>query len=244
MQTASGTAPRGDRNNLEQVIDGLEQRLDDLAAAQRNVRLIVLGGSMLLLGLMGLFGLSLYSKLQRQLNATKLQNAFMEKVDDVWPALSQKFMDSALKAAPAYGDQAMKRFEKVRPRLEAMVLDESGHFGERLQASLLKKSETGMQRVSDKVAQDLKRQLPQITEQKLDAIEEKLRSSLLIEGGGIADELEVKVTKERERVEKILARLPVDEVAKQSEEQLQKQFIHHILMMIDQMVVGDAAPAK
>lgn len=243
MKSGYESAPRG-RNNLEQVIDGLEHRLDELAAAQRQIRLLVLGGSVLLLGVMGLFGLRLYSTLQRQLNATQLQNAFMAKVDEVWPPLSQKFMDSAMKAAPAYGEQAMARFEKVRPQLESMLLKETEQFSEQLQASLLKKSEAGMQRVTDKVTQDLKRQLPKLTEQKLDSIEEKLRNSLLIEGGGIADELEAKVAKERIRIEKLLAKLPVDEVAKQSEEKLQRQFIHHVLMMIDQSVAADDVAAK
>ena len=244
MQSGYDSAPRGGRNNLEQVIDGLEQRLDDLANAQRQIRLLVLAGSALLLGLMGLFGLRLYSTLQRQLNATQMQNALMAKIDDVWPSLSQKFMDSAMKAAPAYGEQALQRFEKVRPQLESQVLKESEQFASQLQANLLKKSEAGMQRVTDKVAQDLKRQLPKLTETKLDSIEEKLRSSLLIEGGGIADEIEVKVEKERARVEKLLAKLPVDEFAKLPEEKLQRQFIHHVLMVIDQSVAADETPAK
>ena len=244
MQSGYDSAPRGGRNNLEQVIDGLEQRLDDLANSQRQIRLLVLAGSALLLGLMGLFGLRLYSTLQRQLNATQLQNAAMAKIDDVWPSLSQKFMDSAMKAAPAYGEQALQRFEKVRPQLESQVLKESEQFASQLQANLLKKSEAGMQRVTDKVTQDLKRQLPKLTETKLDSIEEKLRSSLLIEGGGIADEIEVKVEKERARVEKLLAKLPVDEFAKLPEEKLQRQFIHHVLMVIDQSVTADETPAK
>lgn len=230
------------QNNLEQVVDGLEQRLDDLARSQRMIRFLVLGGSLLLLGMMGLFGLRLYSTLQRQLNANQLQNAFMAKVDQVWPPLSQKFMDSAMKAAPAYGEQAMQRFEKVRPQLETMLSQEAGQFAERLQAAMLQKTEAGMQRVGDKVAQDLKRQLPSLTETKLDSIEERLRNTLLVEGGGIADELQGKVDRERDRVEKLLAKLPVAEVAKQPEEKLQRLFIHNVLMMIDQAVAADEGP--
>ena len=230
------------RNNLEQVIDGLEQRLDELAASQRMTRFLILGGSALLLGMMGLFGLKLYSTLQRQLNANQLQNAFMAKVDQVWPTLSQKFVDSAMKAAPAYGEQAMQRFEKVRPQLETMISNEAGQFSERLRAAMLQKTELGMQRVGDRISQDLKRRLPTLTEKKLDSIEERLRNSLLVEGGGVADELQVKVDRERERVEKILAKLPVDEVAKQPEEKLQRQFMHHVLMMIDQAVAADEGP--
>ena len=244
MSAAYDSAPRGGRNNLEQVIDGLEQRLDELAASQRQIRLLVLAGSLLLLGLMGLFGLRLYSTLQRQLNATQLQNAFMAKIDQIWPPLSQKFMDSAMKAAPAYSEQALQRFEKVRPQLEGMLLKESEQFASQIQASLLKKSEAGMQRVTDKVTQDLRRQLPKLSEKKFDSIEEKLRNSLLIEGGGIADEFESKVEKEKKRVESLLAKLPVEEVAKLPEEKLQRQFIHHVLMMIDQSVAADEIPAK
>lgn len=244
MNAGHHAAPQGGRNNLEQVIDGLEQRLDELAASQRQARLLVLAGSLLLLGLMGLFGLRLYSTLQRQLNATQLQNAFMAKIDQVWPPLSQKFMDSAMKAAPAYGEQAMQRFEKVRPQLEGMLLKETESFAGEMQATLLKKSEAGMQRVTDKVAKDLKRQLPKLTEQKLDSIEKKLRDSLLIEGGGIADEFQAKVQAERARVEKLLSKLPVDDVAKLPEEKLQRQFIHHVLMMIDQTVAADEVPAR
>ena len=244
MNAGYESATRGGRNNLEQVIDGLEHRLDELATSQRQTRLVVLAGSLLLLGLMGLFGLRLYSTLQRQLNATQLQNAFMGKIDELWPSLSQKFVDSAMKAAPAYGEQAMERFEKVRPQIETMVVKESEQFASQLQASLLKKSEAGMQRVTDKVTQDLKKQLPKLTEKKLDAIEEKLRNSLLVEGGSVTDELEAKVAKEKQRVEKLLDKLPVDEVAKQPEDKLQRQFIHHVLMMIDQAVASDAIPAK
>jgi len=63
--------------HLEQVIDGLETRLDELARSQRLTRLVILCGSVLLLGMMGLFGLSLYGTLKRQLSPTQVENAVM-----------------------------------------------------------------------------------------------------------------------------------------------------------------------
>jgi len=246
MNAAHESAPRGGagRNNLEQVIDGLEHRLDELAQAQRTTRLFILGGSLALLGMMGLFGYKLYQTLQRQLSADQLQTALMQKVDQALPGLSQKLVDSAMKAAPVYGEQALVRLEKVRPKLETMVSQEAAHFSERLQAAMLQKTEAGMQRVSDRVATDLKRTLPTLTEQKLDDIEKRLRESLLVEGGGILDEVQSKVVKERERVEKMLDKLPVNEVAELPEEKLQRQFIHHVLMMIDQTVAADEPVIK
>lgn len=247
MNSSHQSTYHGDRpaatggRGLEQVIDGLERRLDELAERQRITRLVMLGGSVLLLGLMGLFGLSLYSTLQRQLNATQLQNALMAKIDDIAPPLSQKFLDSAIDAAPAYGEMALTRFEKVRPRLETMLVGEAEKFSQQLQTALLAKTEAGMQRVTDRVSQDLKTRLPTLTETKLDAIENTLRTSLIEEGGGIADELEAKVMKERDRVEKLLAKLPVDSVARQPEEKLYRQFLHHVLMVVDQTVTAEPA---
>lgn len=229
---------------LEQVIDGLERRLDELAESQRVTRLVMLGGSALLLTLIGFFGLSLYSLLQRQLSVTELQNAFMAKIDEIAPPLSQKFLDSALDATPAYGTMAVARLEKIRPRLETMLLGEAEKFSEELQATLLAKAEAGMQQVTDRVSQDLKARIPSLTERKLDAIEHTLRESLIVEGGGIADELQAKAVKERDRVEKLLEKLPVDTVAQQNEEKLYRQLVHHVLMVIDRTLTAESAAAQ
>jgi hypothetical protein len=197
-----------------------------------------------LLGLLSWFGLSLFKTLKERLSPEKLQAAMLAKVDQVLPPLSQKLVDSATAVAPIYGDLAVKRLEKVRPQLETMVIDESGKFADRVRTTLVKESEAGMQRVTDRMATDLKRQLPNVSESKLDAIEKRLRDSLLVAGGDVVDQVEKKFGTERKRIEELLGRLPVDEVAKESEDKLQRNFIHQLLMLIDQAVMAENSPLK
>jgi hypothetical protein len=230
--------------DLELVIAGLERRLDEMTAAQRATRWLLLGGSLALLGTLTWFGLALSKTLRERLSPDKLQAAMLTKVDQVLPPLSEKLVDSAGEVAPVYGELAMKRFEKVRPQLETMVIDESGQFAERVRSTLMKESEAGMKRVTDRVATDLKRQLPALSETKLDAIEKRLRDSLLVAGGEVVEQVEKKFAGERTRIEGLLARLPVDEVAKESEEKLQRNFIHQLLMLIDQAVMAENSPLK
>jgi hypothetical protein len=230
--------------DLEAVIAGLERRLDEMAAAQRATRWLLLGGSLALLGMLTWFGLALSKTLRERLSPDKLQAAMLAKVDQVLPPLSEKLVDSAAKVAPVYGELAVKRFEKVRPQLETMVIDESGQFAERVRSTLVKESEAGMQRVTERMATDLKRQLPALSETKLDAIEKRLRDSLLVAGGEVVEQVEKKFATERKRIDELLSRLPVDEVAKEPEEKLQRNFIHQLLMLIDQAVMAENSPLK
>lgn len=230
--------------DLEAVIAGLERRLDEMTAAQRATRWLLLGGSLALLGALTWFGLALSKTLRERLSPDKLQTAMLAKVDQVLPPLGEKLVDSAAAVAPIYGDLAMRRLEKVRPQLEQMAIDESGQFAERIRTTLVKESEAGMRRVTDRVAADVKRQLPSVSEAKLDAIEKRLRDSLLVAGGDVVEQVEKKVAAERTRIEELLSKLPVDEVAKESEEKLQRNFIHQLLMLIDQAVMAENSPVQ
>jgi hypothetical protein len=241
---AIGRDDAGGGRDLEAVIAGLERRLDEMTAAQRATRWLLLGATLGLLGLLSWFGLSLFKTLKERLSPEKLQAAMLAKVDQVLPPLSQTLVDSATAVSPIYGDLAVKRLEKVRPQLETMVIDESGKFADRVRTTLVKESEAGMQRVTERMATDLKRQLPNVSESKLDAIEKRLRDSLLVAGGDVVDQVEKKFGTERKRIEELLGRLPVDEVAKESEDKLQRNFIHQLLMLIDQAVMAENSPLK
>lgn len=230
------------RRAIEQVVDGLERRLDELIERQRHTRLAILAGSVLLAGFMGIFALSLAGTLTRKLGSNQLQTACVEKINQILASLGQKLVDSAVKAAPGYGKEALVRLERVRPQLGTMLVDETARFAQRLHADLLNKTDAGLQRAIGQVSTDLERQLPNLTDQELDSFEERLRHALLIEAGGIADELEAKAERERERIEVLYAKLPVDEVAKQPEDTLHRAFVHHVLMMVDQAVAADPEP--
>lgn len=230
--------------DVDRLVRDFNQRLDELAQAQKTTRIRLLIGSVILLGMICLFGLSLYRTLQERLSQERLQNALLAKVDEMWPPLSEKLINAVMDAAPTYGDLAMQRLTASWPKLEQKLLDESASFAEQLQTSVTRRSEESMQRVAARLSKDIKRDFPSMTEARVEALADRLKLGLLGEGAGLAEELQATIDQEQKRIEAMMAKLPVDEWAKQPEEKLQRQFMHNLLMMLDDMVMADTETKK
>lgn len=230
--------------DIERLVKDFNARLDELATAQKSSRLRILFGSAVLLGMICLFGTSLYNALQERLSQDKLQDALLAKVDEMWPPLSEKLVNAVMDAAPTYGDLAMKRLSDSWPKLEAKIIDESGSFAERMQEVITKRSEESMQRVASKLSKDLKEDFPSMTETRVEALANRLAAGLLGEGADLAEEMQTTIEKEEKRIEALMGKLPVDEWAKIPEDKLQRQFMHNLLMMLDDMVMTDTETKK
>lgn len=222
--------------DLERRIRGIEAQLEQMFAANRTGRLILLGGSVLLVGMMLLFGSSLWRTLQKRMTAQKLQTALTAKAETLWEPMSKKLLDEVMQAAPEYGALATQRAAKVLPVLSDRVIAEFGTFSEDMETMLKQRSEAAMERMATKLKADLKRELPSMSDERIGAIAVTLHQRLIEEGGGVAEELQATVLKEQGKIEALLDKLPVDKTASESEENLQKRFVHHALMMLDAMV--------
>ena len=67
---------------LSQAIDHLEKNLDSISRSQRSGRTTVLIGSLLLLAMIGIFGINLFQTLKTQINEETLQAALQAKADE------------------------------------------------------------------------------------------------------------------------------------------------------------------
>lgn len=205
-------------------------------AANRTGRLVLLGGSALLVGMMLLFGASLWRTLQQRMTADKLQAALTAKVETLWEPMSRKLIDEVMQAAPAYGTLASERAAKVLPVLSDRVVAEFGTFAEDMETMIKRRSEAAMERVAGKLKTDLKRDLPSLNDERIGEISATLHERLIEEGGGVAEELQATFMKEQDRISAMLDKLPVDKAAADREADLQKRFVHHALLMLDAIV--------
>ncbi len=222
--------------DLDARIRGIETQLEHMFAANRTGRLIMLVGSALLVGMMVLFGSSLWRTLQERVTGDKLQAALMAKVETMWEPMSKKLVDEVRQAAPAYRTLAAERTSEVLPVLSDRVVAEFGSFAKDLEAMVKERSEEALQRVSAKLKTDLKRDMPSLTEDRISEIAVRIQERMIEEGGGVAEQLQASVVQERDRIGSLLSKLPVDETASASEADLKKRFLHHILLMLDTIV--------
>jgi len=236
-------APAGfqgsDFDDLAAAVRRLETRLVEAGRANVLSRWLLTAGSVALLGMMATFGLSLWKGLQQRITEEKLQSALMARVDRSWPRVSQKLTEQVMEVVPEFGTLAAERGEKVWPELSTKLATEAAGFAEGLEKDVRDRSDQALARVSSKLAADLQKDFPKLDEKRIDALAAKLQEGMIGEGGVLAEELQNILSREQERITAMFAKLPVETTAALPEERLQKDFIHHVLMLVDAMVLDE-----
>ena len=228
-----------DSGDLAQAIDRLEKNIDAINSTQKTARFVVLGGSLLLICMLAIFGFRLFQTLKTQLNEETLQAALTAKAEAIWPQLSEKLTAAAMSAVPAYRDEALKRMQTLQPKLQKILTDEATAIADRLPTVLQEKAATSLDRVTQQVADDVKNEIPGLTPERVKSMSQQLVEGLALESEKLQKMLGDISQKETDRIELMLKKLPVAEAAKESEDRLQQRFMHHILLLVDRAVAPD-----
>ena len=229
---------------LSQAIDHLEKNLDSISRAQRSGRTTVLIGSLLLLAMIGIFGINLFQTLKTQINEETLQAALQAKADELLPTLQDKFTKAAMEAVPTYRELALERLKTLRPKLQAMITEEAKSLANRMPVMLQEKANESLQRVTDKVAADVKTEIPSLTSENVKRLSEITVEGMAIESEKLQKQIQTLTNVEVERISKLLDALPVEAAMNMNEELLQQRFMHNILLIVDRSVAPTMSVLK
>jgi hypothetical protein len=229
---------------LSQAIDHLEKNLDSISRSQRSGRTTVLIGSLLLLAMIGIFGINLFQTLKTQINEETLQAALQAKADELLPTLQDKFTKAAMEAVPTYRELALERLKTLRPKLQAMITEEAKSLANRMPVMLQEKANESLQRVTDKVAADVKTEIPSLTPENVKKLSEITVEGMAIESEKLQKQLQTLTNVEVERISKLLDALPVEAAMNMNEELLQQRFMHNILLIVDRTVAPTMSVLK
>ena len=229
---------------LSQAIDHLEKNLDSISRSQRSGRTTVLIGSLLLLAMIGIFGINLFQTLKTQINEETLQAALQAKADELLPTLQDKFTKAAMEAVPTYRELALERLKTLRPKLQAMITEEAKSLADRMPVMLQEKANESLQRVTDKVAADVKTEIPSLTPENVKRLSEITVKGMAIESEKLQKQLQTLTNVEVERISKLLDALPVEAAMTMNEELLQQRFMHNILLIVDRTVAPTMSVLK
>ena len=229
---------------LSQAIDHLEKNLDSISRSQSSGRTTVLIGSLLLLAMIGIFGVNLFQTLKTQINEETLQAALQAKADELLPTLQDKFTKAAMEAVPTYRELALERIKALRPKLQAMIIEEAKSLANRMPVMLQEKATESLQRVTDKVAADVKTEIPSLTPENVKRLSEITVEGMAIESEKLQKQLQTLTNVEVERISKLLDALPVEAAMNMNEELLQQRFMHNILLIVDRTVAPTMSVLK
>ena len=229
---------------LSQAIDHLEKNLDSISRSQRSGRTTVLIGSLLLLAMIGIFGINLFQTLKTQINEETLQAALQAKADELLPTLQDKFTKAAMEAVPTYRELALERLKTLRPKLQAMITEEAKSLANRMPVMLQEKANESLQRVTDKVAADVKTEIPSLTPENVKRLSDITVEGMAIESEKLQKQIQTLTNVEVERISKLLDALPVEAAMNMNEELLQQRFMHNILLIVDRSVAPTMSVLK
>ena len=229
---------------LSQAIDHLEKNLDRIRRPRRAGRQTVLIGSLLLLAMIGIFGINLFQTLKTQINEETLQAALQAKADELLPTLQDKFTKAAMEAVPTYRELALERLKTLRPKLQAMITEEAKSLANRMPVMLQEKANESLQRVTDKVAADVKTEIPSLTPENVKRLSEITVEGMAIESEKLQKQIQTLTNVEVERISKLLDALPVEAAMNMNEELLQQRFMHNILLIVDRSVAPTMSVLK
>jgi len=229
---------------LSQAIDHLEKSLDSINRSQRSGRITVLIGSLLLLAMIGIFGIKLFKTLKTQINEETLQAALQAKADELLPTLQDKFTKAAMEAVPTYRELALERLKTLRPKLQEMIATEAKSLADRMPTMLQEKANESLQRVTDKVAADVKNEIPGLTPEHVKRLSDITVEGMALESEKLQKQLQTLTNTEVERIGKLLDTLPIDTAVLMDEELLQQRFMHNILLIVDRTVAPTMSVLK
>lgn len=221
---------------LSQAIDRLEKNLDSISRSQSSGRITVLIGSLLLLAMIGIFGINLFKTLKTQINEKTLQAALQAKADELLPTLQDKFTKAALEAVPTYRELALDRLKTLRPKLQEIITTEAKSLADRMPAMLREKADESLKRVTDRVAADVKNEIPSLTPEHVKRLSDITVQGMAIESEKLQEQLQTLTSVEVERISKLLDTLDIETAVLMDEELLQQRFMHNILLIVDRTV--------
>ena len=109
---------------------------------------------------------------------------------------------------------------------------------------LQEKANQSLQRVTDKVAADVKSEIPSLTPERVKKLSDITVAGIAIEGEKLQSQLQVLTQEEFERISKMLDTLPVEAAMNMNEELLQQRFMHNIPLIVDRTVAPTMSVLK
>ncbi|MDB4475325.1 hypothetical protein N9004_01070 [Pirellulales bacterium] len=117
-------------------------------------------------------------------------------------------------------------------------------MADRLPSMLQEKANQSLQRVTDKVAADVKSEIPSLTPERVKKLSDITVAGIAIEGEKLQSQLQVLTQEEFERISKMLDTLPVEAAMNMNEELLQQRFMHNIPLIVDRTVAPTISVLK
>lgn len=215
---------------MEHEVDNLRKQLDTLRTLQTRSRMLTIGFVILLVVLFGVFLVATSARIHGNFTRDAVEKAVSENTQALVPRLTREIQLASAEVLPVYRDLAVERFKVVGPEIAKETLSRFRELPKENVDVLHERMRTSLRRIVNNVSPELHQLLAQLPDdQELAAIEafhKRLVDDVTKRGETLADQ---QVT----RLQTILTRFDVAAPAGKSGEDLEREFVHGLLLMAD-----------
>lgn len=235
---------------MEHEVDNLRKQLDELRSLQTRSRMLTIGFVILLVVMFVVFLVATSSRIRSNFTQEAVKNAVDDNTQALIPHFTREVQLATSEVLPVYRDLAIERFKVVGPDIAKETLARFRDLPKENLDVLHSRMQLSMNRIIDNVSPDLHQLLAQLPDDRetaaIEAFHKRLVEDVTRRGETLANE---QVT----RLQTILTKFDVAAPKTRSGEDLEREFVHGLLLMADYelMYSGDedfftapAAPVK
>lgn len=234
--TGPGTPP-ATAADINRNADAVAADVRAMHDAQSAARWAMVGTTLAILLAILIFGWMLYRHAKTNLTQEKVRTAFVTRVEEMAPQYIPRFQEALIEVQPVYREEAMRRLEKISPQLQQAFMREAQELPEELRQELTAGLQRALDNVRRRLEADLQQKFPNLTEDQLRRMGEQLQSHLTLEGSELADRMQDMLREEMEKVNAALEEFPLPPVEHMESDELQRAFLHNLLMLADYYVL-------
>lgn len=232
---------------MEHEVENLRKQLDELRTLQTRSRMLTIGFVLVLVVLFGVFLAATSSRIHGNFTREAVEKAVSENTQMLIPHLTREMQLASAEVLPVYRDLALERFKVVGPEIAQETLTKFRNLPKDNLDVLHGRMQASMGRIVENVSPELHQLLAQLPDERETVAIEAFHKRLVDD---VSKRGETLATEQMARLQGILTKFDVAVPANKSSEDLERDFVHGLLLMADYelMYSGEeeffAAPAQ
>ncbi|HZZ42072.1 MAG TPA: hypothetical protein VFE58_03980 [Tepidisphaeraceae bacterium] len=227
-------------------VAGLRERFEELRRKQAVAGKILGGMAVVLVGLFGAFTYFTVGKVKDNFNQGAVQKAVAEHLPAVMPLAGAQVQKATLASLPVYRDLAVQQFAKIQPELAEKAMARLDGVPDRAGKMMSEKLAEAFDGALKRVEPEVKQAFPGLTDgQKQQLLADYFQDEIAVRNKAIAGHIEGIYTNELIAARSSLDQFEVVGKGPADAKELQREFFHSLLVLVDyELMNGDAANAK
>lgn len=226
---------------VEELSAHIDKKYRELKSLEQQARTIQLTVPLLILLVVIGYLFAIYKRAQEMYTFEKFRPAIVSAASDLQPDVRAAMEKMIAEVGPVYIEEGKKQFNDMIPAIQKQALKEWEYFSSQMQLYHDQKVDAALKRAHDKTLSRLSGHFPELaTKSGQDFFFDDVKASFLSNTDGVFRDIIALYQADMDELKSLVKGFRTERWQSASNEELQRQYVHLLLMMVDRQVMGQA----